>query len=154
MTLDVQTPRRSKRYQPLVTSEILDGNEENCSWLGSPLLVRETRPDDLHEEDTFDEDIETETVFYDGFAKTRFERRKTVVDHEFHVGDTVLVKTQAKLPSVGVIVAMWEVRAKGDSDGQRVYHKVKVHWFLRPSELPSVRARRDHLPVRLSSQSP
>lgn len=146
MTMDVQTPRRSKRYQPLVDTRVTDEDEGNCAWLGSSIFSRETRADDLHEEDIFG-DEETETVFYEGFTRINYEKRKTVVDDEFNVGDTVLVKTQAKLASVGVIVAMWEVRVKGDSDGQKVYQKVKIHWFLRPSELPSVRARRDHLQV-------
>ena len=59
------------------------------------------------------------------------------------MGDTVLVKSQAKLPSVAVVVAMWEVRTKDEDGEEMVLPKVKVHWFLRGSELPSVRAKKE-----------
>lgn len=67
----------------------------------------------------------------------------------FRVGDTVLVKSQAKHPSVAVIVALWDVKTKdGEVDGL-LPQKVKVHWFLRGSELPSVRAKKEkHAQVR------
>ncbi|THH07206.1 hypothetical protein EW145_g3541 [Phellinidium pouzarii] len=146
MAIDVQTPRRSKRFQPLVASgnnDVDDNDFENkISWLGVPLIERDTRTADLHEEDTIDEDEESETIFYRGFAVLN-DRKKINDESKFYVGDTVLVKTQAKLPSVGVIVAMWEVRSKDDT--KDVYKKVKIHWFLRPTELPSVRAKREHL---------
>ncbi|EJD07069.1 P-loop containing nucleoside triphosphate hydrolase protein [Fomitiporia mediterranea MF3/22] len=146
MAFDIHTPRRSKRYQPLVdTAGSSNEGEERCTWIGSPIQSRESQVTDLHEEDSFDEDTDTETAFYEAFLRKKFNKQKVVEQEEFAVGDTVLVRTQAKLPSVGVIVAMWEVRAMDRSEQQRVYQKVKIHWFLRPTELPRVRAKRDHL---------
>jgi origin recognition complex subunit 1 len=117
-----------------------------------------------------------ETVFYASFKKgqkarpmrvprntRRKGRSKAPLDEvenddsedakEFKVGDTVLVKTEriCAVPSIGVIVAMWGTRCTGDDEdekrGQKM--KVKVHWFLRPNELPACRARRDHIEVSL-----
>ncbi|KAL5486260.1 ORC1 [Sanghuangporus weigelae] len=142
MTYDISTPRRSKRFQPVVDFGVSYGAEDKCVWLGPPIHERDTLAGDLHEEDTFeDDDEETETVFYNGFS--RADRNGNTA--EFEIGDTVLVKTQAKLPSVGVIVAMWEVRPKNDSDDETVHQKIKVHWFLRHTELPKVRAKREYL---------
>ncbi|KAL5526336.1 ORC1 [Sanghuangporus sanghuang] len=142
MTYDVLTPRRSKRFQPVVDLGFSYGAEDKCIWLGPPIHERDTLAGDLHEEDTFeDDDEETETAFYNGFS--RADRNGSTT--EFEIGDTVLVKTQAKLPSVGAIVAMWEVRPKNDGDDETVYQKVKVHWFLRHAELPKVRAKRKYL---------
>ncbi|KAL5504368.1 ORC1 [Sanghuangporus vaninii] len=142
MTHDVLTPRRSKRFQPIVDFGFSYGAEDKCVWLGPPIHERDTLAGDLHEEDTFeDDDEETKTVFYNGFS--RADRNGNNI--QFEIGDTVLVKTQAKLPSVGVIVAMWEVQPKNDSDDETVYQKVKVHWFLRHTELPKVRAEREYL---------
>lgn len=74
----------------------------------------------------------------------------------FSVGDTVLIKTDTlyrmhRPPSIGVILAMWETKAKDqeedeyESDSAKM--RVRVHWFLRPTELASIRARRDHMKV-------
>ena len=169
VVVDAQTPRRSRRFQPLVgrrrggdsdDDEILDGCE-TVSWTGAPINVRETRPSDLHDEDRFtaeeesEEDAKAETRFYAGFTKavmvpTGNKKRKISKDVDFSIGDTVLVQTQAKQPSVGVIVALWEVRMPGEEGEEKVYMKVKVHWFLRPEELASVRAKKTHEKVRRS----
>ncbi|KAH8112691.1 P-loop containing nucleoside triphosphate hydrolase protein [Phellopilus nigrolimitatus] len=147
MASDAQTPRRSRRFQPLVASgSDLDSASSRIVWLGVPLRARDARATDLHDEDAFDADADAETAFYSGFVRLDAVKKKAAREDTYRVGDTVLVKTQAKLPSVGVIVAMWEVRAQEDSDGEHdVYKKVKIHWFLRPTELPSIRARREHL---------
>ncbi|OCB88170.1 P-loop containing nucleoside triphosphate hydrolase protein [Sanghuangporus baumii] len=151
MTYDILTPRRSKRFQPVVDLGFSYGAEDKCVWLGPPIHERDTLAGDLHEEDTFeDDDEETETAFYNGFSRADRNGNTT----EFEIGDTVLVKTQAKLPSVGAIVAMWEVRPKNDGDDETVYQKIKVHWFLRHAELPKVRAKRKYLDVRKLCGSP
>ena len=93
----------------------------------------------------------------------------------FRIGDTVLVDTQARsFPSVGVIVALWQPCANnhaelGDTDigdgddGDVKKHKdkwwartdvnsqpsIRIHWFVQPSELPEVRAPRDHAAVSI-----
>ena len=93
----------------------------------------------------------------------------------FRVGDTVLVATQnSSFPSVGVIVALWQphinsdselsdVDSESDGDGDtrkkrfndkwwvradnKPQPRIRVHWFIQPSELPKVRAPRDHAAV-------
>ncbi|KAI6025453.1 hypothetical protein EDC04DRAFT_2606327 [Pisolithus marmoratus] len=86
----------------------------------------------------------------------------------YRVGDTVCVRTglMSKGLSVGVVVAMWDLKvvdsrgreeendeddeessedegeAERDMDATKMF--VKIHWFQRPSELPGVRAKRDH----------
>ena len=68
----------------------------------------------------------------------------------YHVGDTVMVGTDTlyimkRPPSIGVIVAMWETRKKGDlrirADASRI--RIRIYWFLRPTELASIRAKRE-----------
>jgi len=96
----------------------------------------------------------------------------------FRIGDTVLVDTQnSSFPSVAVIVALWQPRTNGgselsdtdtDGDGEggnprdgkwwvRTDDKpqpcVRVHWFVQPSELPKVRAPRDHAAVSIFQPS-
>lgn len=141
------TPRRSKRYQPQVVdqAELRRSSESGISWLGEPLLTRKTKAVDVRDVESFDEDEGCETVFYNGFSKLGGTGNARSYDYLFYLGDMVLVKTHGKLPSIGVIVAMWEVRPVDDIP----YEQVKVHWFLRPSELPNVRARREHEAVRL-----
>lgn len=98
-------------------------------------------------------------------------------EETFCIGDTVLVDTQnSSYPSVGVIVALWQPYTNGDSelndadvggdsdDGNDTVHKhekwweridnnpqprIRVHWFVQPSELPKVRAPRDHAAVSI-----
>lgn len=148
------TPRRSKRFQPLLLLADAESREYTVSLLGSPISIRKTRAVDVPDEDDLDEDEEFETVFYNGFSRAvpirsprkRREKLEEGLGESFSVGDTVLVKTQAKTPSVGVIVAIWEIRTKGNSENSTSV-KVKVQWFLRPSELPNIRAKRDHLQV-------
>jgi origin recognition complex subunit 1 len=100
-----------------------------------------------------------DTVFYDAF---RMRRKATAYRGSksmrlgktetmtYKVGDTVMVETDTlyimkRPPSVGVIVAMWETKKKGDSDrptdasGMRI----RIHWFLRLTELASIRAKRE-----------
>jgi origin recognition complex subunit 1 len=117
-----------------------------------------------------EDDQELETVFYQSFeikqkmvAKFRGSRQikgkakksadDTRVD-KFSLGDTVLIKTDTlcrmrRPPSIGVILAMWETKAKEEeeyeSDSAKM--RVRVHWFLRPTELASIRARRNHTKV-------
>ncbi len=109
---------------------------------------------------------EMETVFYDAFrmkrkaAAYRGSKRMRLGKTEtqtYRVGDAVMVETDAlyimkRPPSIGVLVAMWEVRQKGDAqnaptDSNKM--RLRIHWFLRPTELASIRAKRDHEEVRL-----
>ena len=150
--------RRSKRFQPLVgplgSAVVAD---ESAEWLGAPRHARETEPQDLldDERDDWERDDNDRTSFYDAFTRpqkvvpalnvarraqrSRKGKGKADVD-TFSVGDTVLIATAAHAPSVAVIVAMWETSVSAGVH-------VKVHWFLRPKELASIRAKRDHVEV-------
>ena len=156
------TPRRSKRFQPIV--EFIGPNateQTTVQWPEQPIHTRTAEPIDLYDEDEVESFEESVTRFYDSFSRTSSvpsssKRRKPVQDvddNSFRVGDTVLVKSQAKAPSIAVIVAMWEVQTKDEDDEDSVLQKVKVHWFLRGSELPNVRAKKEkHVQVRCSFQ--
>ncbi len=76
----------------------------------------------------------------------------------YKVGDTVMVETDTLYimkcpPSIGVVVAMWETRKQEDADtltdASRM--RIRVHWFLRPTELASIWSKREHEDVSLLS---
>ena len=126
-------------------------------------------PDSDDEKEEWDRDEKIlVTRFYDSFtvsgrkarpgtarftnvkAKTKSKGKAREQEERYSVGDTVLVYSTNRLPSVGVIISMWETRWTRGEDEEEVESKVvKIHWFLRPSELAGVRAKRDHQPVRL-----
>ncbi|KAF8336554.1 P-loop containing nucleoside triphosphate hydrolase protein [Cantharellus anzutake] len=69
--------------------------------------------------------------------------RKTTIK----LGDTVLVKTGTNpYPSIGIITSMWEARNSTQKGrrGEAGLPRIRVHWFVKPSELPSVRVPRHH----------
>ncbi|KAJ7196826.1 P-loop containing nucleoside triphosphate hydrolase protein [Mycena pura] len=157
-----KTPlRRSTRGQPLAAlSTKLSGSPANIKWHGQMVHERLMIPElDMLPErrTTWAEQDEKErpkyrAVFYNAFQKT--ERGESIV---FNVGDTVTVETMVlhrdRKASIAVIVAMWELvsdreGAEEDEDeedenvGQMM---VRIHWFLRPSELATIRAKREHL---------
>ncbi|KAF5326681.1 hypothetical protein D9619_003969 [Psilocybe cf. subviscida] len=112
-----------------------------------------------------------ETTFYSSF---RMKRKATTFRgmkrlqvgrteaQTYRVGDPVMVETDTLLsvrrpPSVGVIVAMWETSkvgeeeqvtgdavGNGDAGTNPANMRIRVHWFVRPSEMASVRAKREH----------
>jgi origin recognition complex subunit 1 len=128
-------------------------------------LLQDER-DELSEDDI----SKMQTVFYDGLsmrtqkakiynAVKKSQKRRRVIEETqqvYHVGDTILIETDSfyrirKPPSIAVIVAMWECRNKDDStDGQMnsTRMRIRVHWFLRPTEMASIRAKRAHDKVR------
>ena len=164
------TPRRSRRFQPNVTrgrSPI--SRPETDAWIsGAPTHSRCTTHEDMIPEDEEDvKDIEDlETMFHGQFIRRSQNRGRAALrtysrkasssrtqeegkDETFKIGDTVLVATDPKKPSVGVIVTMWEIRSREESaDVPRM--RVRVHWFLRPTELPQTRAKRNHFQVNTS----
>jgi len=168
-----QTPtRRSQRFQPTATpsSKVSDNNILKCEWAGDPIFTRACNPelDLLPEEreekvkaddDDDEEEEEVETVFYESFkmrrkpTSYRGTKRLKVANTElqtYRIGDTVMVETDTlylmkKPPSIGVIVAMWETRRKGEENEEDApTMRVRIHWFLRPTEMASIRAKRDH----------
>lgn len=164
------TPRRSKRFQPLLSRRPDTSNSKaHYAFIGDPILSWRTRASDLLEshdrlnEAEDEEDEERETNFYGGFVRNLKEKntKLTASDKEkeerFLQGDTVLVKTVARVPSVAVLVSMWQVHSSSSSsseDEEVPEMRIKVHWFLRPTELPGVRAKRTHRPVRPSPPLP
>ena len=156
------------------TSKEIDKNILECAWASEPVFVRRTIPEiDLLPEEQREGDEESEdpdengeserlseTVFYDAF---RMRRKGTAYRGSksmklgktetmtYKVGDTVMVETDTlyimkRPPSIGVIVAMWETRKEEDADmlTDATRMRIRVHWFLRPTELASIRAKREH----------
>jgi len=171
ITNPITPSRRSQRFQPTATptSRGIDENVLQCAWSSKPIHVRKTipqldfLPEELEERVREDEkgEHETETVFYDAF---RMKRKATAYrgskrmklgkteTQDYRIGDTVMVETDTlyimkRPPSIGVIVAMWETIRKVDAEDASTdpsNMRIRVQWFLRPTELASIRAKRDH----------
>ncbi|KAI0298057.1 P-loop containing nucleoside triphosphate hydrolase protein [Multifurca ochricompacta] len=137
-----QTPRRSKRHQPTVFfipsshSQLRDDK-----WASPPLHTRDTLVADLVDDEESTED--TSTTFYVHFTRSlrSFDKLGMTNVETFSIGDTVLLSTNLRRPSIGVIIALWEI-SRPVTDSQML---AKVHWFLRPTELAQLRAKRSHL---------
>lgn len=153
--------RRSRRGQPLVDLPQTNCIDSQPAITGDPIYKRPTERQDLFEpEAEFFENNGTnisslETHFFQEFSMNtsrvvrtygRSKRRPESGGEVFKVGDTVLVDTNAKQPSVAVIAAIWRVQP----GNIQPYIRVLVHWFIRPVELAGVRANRDHLEVSIS----
>ena len=174
--LPPQTPtRRSQRFQPTATPVKWINNKAilECAWASEPIYVRPTdsATDSLPEEQeevnekavSIDDDAEKEvfeTFFYDAFTMKRKVasggRRGAVklAQRIYHVGDTVLIETDSiylvkRPPSVGVIVAMWQIKGNAQEAADPNNMRVRIHWFLRPKEMASIRAKRQHEEVFL-----
>lgn len=163
------TPRRSKRFQPLVTPVKTDAFlDKSAVWTEDPFYIRPTTLEDyqvLQEDEGWQPGLGMQTAFRKSFKRTKYtapasrkslsaRRSRTEVGETetFEVGDTVLVKTQfTKHPSVGVIASMWEFQGGEDWEDDKSHMMVRIHWFQHPSELPRVRAKRDHFEVSVPS---
>ncbi|KAF9454534.1 P-loop containing nucleoside triphosphate hydrolase protein [Macrolepiota fuliginosa MF-IS2] len=168
--IPVTPTRRSKRFQPLATPSGKPTTQLDCFWDGQPIYTRCVNPDldllqDERDELSQEEINDLETVFYDGLSmktqKTKIyrggksnakKRRAEETRQIYRIGDTILIETDTlyrvrRPPSVAVIVAMWECRSRDVFAGQQVDSRrmrLRVHWFLRPTELASIRAKREH----------
>ncbi|KAJ7786638.1 P-loop containing nucleoside triphosphate hydrolase protein [Mycena metata] len=152
-----KTPtRRSKRGQPIAASTKASGPSKEQKWYGDSIHERPTRPelDMLPEKFTAwqEEDEEDRTVYKTIFYNA-FQRKERANSPIFGVGDTVAVQTAAvykrdKQLSIAVITAMWELvpedQEEESEEGERQM-LVRVHWFLRPTELAAIRVKREHL---------
>ncbi|KAL1667415.1 P-loop containing nucleoside triphosphate hydrolase protein [Schizophyllum commune] len=158
------TPRRSRRFAPFIRQTA----KSNCpiEWNGEPILTRPTNIEqDLYPEEREareeEEAEKTTTTFYSAFerkavakpslkrgkqaAKTKQAPKSDTEGVVFKVGDTVSVASLRPQASIGVIVAMWETSALDCIDEEtHPRQKVRIHWFLRPSELAKCGAKRDH----------
>ncbi|KAG6866272.1 hypothetical protein C0991_006368 [Blastosporella zonata] len=159
-----QTPsRRSGRGQPLATSSE-EADHLHRAWSGQPLYIRPINRvlDDVDPrvEDEGESDDDYETVFYSSMVLEKrhvsaFGRtgRQTEADTRatYHLGDTVLMESDGLshkrgLPSVGIILAMWETRRKGSQDASDpAKMRIRLQWFLRPGELGAFGTKREPL---------
>ncbi|TRM64559.1 P-loop containing nucleoside triphosphate hydrolase protein [Schizophyllum amplum] len=152
------TPRRSRRFLPVIRQTA----KSNCPiiWVGEPIATRSTNVEqDLYPEEREareeEESEETTTTFYAAFERKNFVKptgkrsnTKKVSDEPgivYRVGDTVTVASLRPVASIGVIVALWETSAlDGIDEDTHPRQKVRIHWFLRPTELAKCGAKRDH----------
>ena len=147
-----QTPRRSKRHHPVVFAA---GNSSSLSkprhdkWRSPPLHSRSTISADLVDDE--ESILDASTTFYSSFLRSSrsTDRIGKAPAEKYSVGDTVLLATNLRRPSIGVIIALWEI-------SRPVAHSqmfANIHWFLRPSELARSRTQREYLEVRLNIPS-
>lgn len=169
-----QTPtRRSQRFQPTVTPVKSINNKPivECAWASEPIYVRpsDSEIDLLPEEreeandeaaSNYDDKIEkevSETYFYDAFTMKRRVASLSggnrspakLAPRTYRVGDTVLIETDSiflvkRPPSVGAIIAMWQIKGNSQKVADPNKMRVRIHWFLRPKEMASIRAKRQH----------
>lgn len=163
-----QTPRRSDRQQKLPArygGGILISTSQAYKWPTDPLHTRPAQPTDFLQDETFEPG---DTHFYSSLVRHGPPSRLIVRTYgkqkpakpvasgsksseTFSVGDTVLVASTNKTPSVAVITALWRtVRDDdegGDDDDSSESMRIRVHWFVRPAQLGSIRQKRDALPV-------
>jgi origin recognition complex subunit 1 len=168
-----QTPtRRSQRFQPIATPVKWINNKAilECAWASEPIYVRTTDsaidflPEEQEEAVLCDDgDTEKEalqTFFYNTFTMKRKVaslsgggRGAVKLAHRiYNVGDTVLIETDSmylvkRPPSVGVIIAMWQIKEVAELTADPNKMRVRIHWFLRPKEMASIRAKRQHKDV-------
>ncbi|KAI0245980.1 P-loop containing nucleoside triphosphate hydrolase protein [Lactifluus subvellereus] len=129
------TPRRSKRHHPTVlTANNPSVFSRPCDdkWSSPPLHTRNTINADLVDDEESTDDATT--TFYPDFVRFCHITDKVgkAAFDKFSIGTR---------PSIGVIIALWQV-SRSVTDLQML---AKVHWFLRPTELAQLRARREHL---------
>jgi len=164
-SVPVTPSRRSKRFQPLVTPVKTDAfSDKSAFWAGDPFYVRPTTLEDyqvLQEDEGWQPGSGIQTAFRKSFKRikstapasrralsARKSRAEAVETETFEIGDTVLVKTQfTKHPSVGVIASMWEFQGGEDWEDDKSHMMIRIHWFQHPSELPRIRAQREHFEV-------
>jgi origin recognition complex subunit 1 len=178
MSVTPRRSNRLSRNPLVVRNPHPKSTSEAYTWTSDPVYSRPSIRDDFLDDewdqargDDDDEDADgrsTMTDFYDGFSvsgkKTigkfaRFTRGakkgrpknkgKGKEEERYKIGDTVLVTSVNRLPSVGVIVGMWENRWENGDGEETQKMRVKIHWFLRPTELAGIRAKREHAIVRI-----
>jgi len=144
-----QTPRRSKRHHPVVFTT---GNPSSLSqarhdkWASPPLHTRSATSADLVDDE--ESTVDATTSFYSDFLRSsRATGRsgKGPSSEKYSIGDTVLLATNVQRPSIGVIIALWEVSMPVTDS----HLFANIHRFLRPAELARTRTKREHLEVRL-----
>lgn len=166
--------RRSTRGQPLPSQAPLRSSDVAHSPSGAPLFERATDISEVLEEERETPEFELShwtTRFYSAFtcksaavgkraarvygrANKGKDRERTInndITETYQVGDTVLVQTASKVPSIATIVAVLAVAEEGRPDKHGC--RIMVHWFVRQNELPRIRAQRDQQQVRICASS-
>jgi origin recognition complex subunit 1 len=179
MSVTPRRSNRLSRNPLVVRNPHKKSPSEVYTWTSDPIYSRPSIQDDFLDDeweqargDDDDEDVDGRnlmTDFYDGFSvsgkkiagkfvrftrgtkKGRPKNKAKANDEEerYKIGDTVLVTSVNRLPSVGVIVGMWENRWENEDGEETQKMRVKIHWFLRPTELAGIRAKREHVIVRI-----
>lgn len=163
-----QTPRRSNRQQKLPArygGGILISTSQTYKWPATPLHTRPTQPADVLPGET---PGPGETHFYSSLIRygppsksiiRTYGKQKPAkptasgskASETFSIGDTVLVVSTTKMPSVAVITALWRVvrddKEAGDDEDPSESMRIQVHWFVRPQQLGNIRWQRETLPV-------
>jgi hypothetical protein len=143
-----QTPRRSKRHHPVVfaTGNSPSLQARHVKWASPPLHTRSTTSADLVDDDE-ESTVDATTTFYSDFSRSSRAtgRSGKGPSEKYSIGDTVLLATSVQRPSIGVIIALWEV-SRPVTDSQMF---ANIHWFLRPAELARTRTKREHIEVPL-----
>lgn len=136
------TRRRSTRGQVAVKDSFT--SNDNPIITTDPIFKRTTVGEDLTGSQFTKviwkiEDKDLETCFFDSFTREeKIWRERRVNGQEtktYAVGDTILLETASREPSVAVIVSIWKV-FEGEAE---VFVNVRLHWFSRLSDLAQYR---------------
>ncbi|KAK7027249.1 Origin recognition complex, subunit 1 [Paramarasmius palmivorus] len=145
------TPRRSRRGQPIVMSPSKAVKGKQATWASSPAFTRPLEPEnDLFPEEWEkwrEEQEEDEDEKMGDGLETRFYKELHITQPSLANRKGAKGKGKANAEEVTyklgyVIVDMWETDYEGPEGTGKM--KVLVHWFVRPSELPTIRAKRAH----------
>ncbi|KAJ6513258.1 P-loop containing nucleoside triphosphate hydrolase protein [Mycena sanguinolenta] len=157
-----KTPtRRSKRGQPIAVASTSLPESSTQQWVGPAVHERPFEPEHDMLPDklaTWQDQPEDERAGYTAVFYSEFQRTQRGGDSsQFRVSDTVAIRTHGvhrrdRIPSIGVIVAMWELvpmtaeeqQGSEEEDENCGKMMVRIHWFLRPTELAAIRVKRDH----------
>ncbi|KAH8826677.1 P-loop containing nucleoside triphosphate hydrolase protein [Flagelloscypha sp. PMI_526] len=140
--------RRSKRHQP--TAQINSDFSGDIELVGAS-ETRATEVDvELHDEeraiwDEMPEDQEPplKTIDYEEIRVISSGPKKKREKVSYKVGDTILVSSGRKVPSVAVVTAIFQTHNPEEPD-KEPSTKLRIHYFVRPSELAAIRAKRDY----------
>jgi origin recognition complex subunit 1 len=98
-------------------------------WASPLLHIRITSADPVDDEEST---VDAITTFYSDFLRSSHATGSSAKgsSEKYSIGDTVLFATNVQRPSIGVIIALWEV-------SRPLAHShmfANIHWLLRPAE--------------------
>ncbi|EIW84533.1 hypothetical protein CONPUDRAFT_142779 [Coniophora puteana RWD-64-598 SS2] len=151
-TIDVGTFFHAR---PIRSSDLCDGVELSAKYHGyeARFSTEFTRTKQAESAETTAARLKRANLLAEGWNMD--DQRKSSVQaivsrqeqevQTFTVGDTVLVATAHALASVAVITSVWALVDPECPESKEVV--VKLHWFLRPGQLSTVRAKGVRKPV-------